>query len=425
MKPDRTRQPALVIPDRVGMPGATVHTLANGMELYAVQSTAQHLLRVSFVFRAGSACQSHPFVASATANLLGEGTARYTAAGIADRLDFYGSYYDVSLDRDYAVVTVCSLSKFLPQTLEVLGQMLLHPTFPEAELRTYADKRKQQLAVERGKVSFRARELFAASLFGPEHPYGVSYDAARYDELTPELLRDFYARHYTAANGFVVASGRITPAALKAIGALAAGLPAGSAVPVPVFPAVAQVPEAFAAQPGAVQSAIRIGRRLFTRDHPDFIPMQVLVTVLGGYFGSRLVANLREERGYTYGVFAALVNLDREGYMAIATEVTADATDDAVAQVFAEMERLRTEPVGDEELEAVRNIMTGEVMRLVDGPFGVADVTIENIQSGSGPDYVDRFVAAVRGVTPAQLPELARRWFDPAAFTTVVVGPGK
>ena len=423
MNLDRTCQPALVVPERVEMPAGQARVLENGVRMHILHSTTQHLLRVSFVFRAGSIYQTHPFVASAVANLLGEGTEKYSAAEVADRLDYYGSYYDVSLDRDYAVITVCCLSKFLRQTLEVFGQMLLHPVFPESEMRTYAEKRKQRLQIERSKPGFQARELFISALFGPEHPYGVSYEAEQYDTLTQDLLRDFYARHYTAANCFVVASGHITPACEQAIEELALALPQGSPITAPVFPAVVSQKKAFAERSDAVQSAIRIGRRIFTREHPDFIPMQVLVTVLGGYFGSRLIANLREERGYTYGVFAALVNLDKEGYMAIATEVTTDATQDAIEQIFYEMKRLQNEPVGTEELEAVRNIMTGEVMRLLDGPFGVADVTIENIQCGTDNGYVDRFIETIRTVTPEQLQLLARKWFNREEFTVAVVGP--
>jgi predicted Zn-dependent peptidase len=174
--------------------------------------------------------------------------------------------------------------------------------------------------------------------------------------------------------------------------------------------------------PGAVQSAIRIGRILFPRRHPDFVGMQVVATLLGGYFGSRLVQNLREERGYTYGVMAAMVNLREAGYLAIATEVAAEATQDAVEQIFAEMERLKTEPVTEDELENVKRSMTGEVMRILDGPFGVVDVSIESIQTGIGRDYINGFIREVEAATPELVMSLARKYLDRDAFTTVIVG---
>jgi predicted Zn-dependent peptidase len=178
---------------------------------------------------------------------------------------------------------------------------------------------------------------------------------------------------------------------------------------------------------GAVQSAIRIGRILFPRQHPDFVGMQVVATILGGYFGSRLTQNLREERGYTYGVMAAMVNLRHAGYLAIATEVAAEATGDAIEQIFAEMERLKTEPVSEDELENVRRSMLGEVMRILDGPFGIVDVVIENIQiegsdTSGAHNYINDFIRRVEATTPERIRELARKYLDRDAFTTVIVG---
>ncbi len=422
MKDDRKRQPEVAIPERVEIPADRVRTLDNGVKLYTLPATGDGVVRVSFVFRAGSALQEVPFSASATANLLSEGTARYTAHQIAEELDFYGSYYDASIDRDYAVITFCALSRHFKATLALAAEIVLHPAFPEHEVEIYRIKRKQQLAVERSKAAFQARELFTQSLFGKEHPYGTSSPEALYDDLTRQAIEAFYRTHYTANNCFVVASGDVDDAVTDRIADLAAQIPRGAEIPGAPFPAPACTPSAERTFPDAVQSAIRIGRVLFPRSHPDFVGMQVLATILGGYFGSRLVRNLREERGYTYGVFAAMINLDRAGYLAISTEVTAAATREAVAQIFAEMERLRTEPVPQAELAMVKNMVVGEVMRILDGPFGIADITIENIQNRNDNSYLNEFLACVRAATPQDIQQLAQKYLDPAAFTTVIVG---
>ena len=413
--------PAIVTPAQAEVPLAREERLENGARLYTVDIPGQEVIRVSFVFRAGTSLQEIPFSASATVNLLSEGSQRWSAAQIAEQLDFYGSYYEVSTDRDYAVVTFCSLSRFFAETMEVAEQILLYPLFPEQEVRTYCTKQKQRLAVERTKVAFQARELFSRTLFGAEHPYGISSPAERYDDLERDMLVRFYDRCYTGRNCFVAVSGRVDNHVRERIAALAGRLPAGEVLRPNVGEAIS-ARYAFAGHPGAVQSAIRIGIRLFPRTHPDFIPMQVVTTVLGGYFGSRLVQNLREERGYTYGVFAGMVNLEYEGYMAIATEVAAAATEDAVDQIFREMERLRNELVGEQELRMVKNIVAGEVMRILDGPFGIADVTIENVQNGTDNGYIDRFLRRVREVSPEEVLAMARKYLIPEHFTTVVVG---
>jgi zinc protease len=299
---------------------------------------------------------------------------------------------------------------------------LLSPTFDENEIAIYCTKRKQRLAVERSKPTFQAREIFSQSIFGPEHPYGVSYPESYYDDVTRERLVEFYERHYTAENCFVVCSGKLDASTIDAIAALAGDIPTGGDTVSGDFPAPHSIFSKYKKYDGAVQSAIRIGKLLFTRNHPDFVPMQVVTTILGGYFGSRLVHNLREVHGYTYGVYSAMVNLEHAGYMAIATEIATDATEDALEQIFAETERLRNELVDGRELDMVRNIMIGEIMRILDGPFGIADVTIENIQNGTGNDYLDRFLDSVRTITPEQVRDTAAKYLDRDSFTTVIVG---
>jgi predicted Zn-dependent peptidase len=416
-------RPSIRPTTHIDVPSAPSRTLPNGVKLYVVECSEQEVVRFSFVFRAGSASQSVPFSASASANLMSEGTARHSALEIAELLDFHGSNFEVAMDRDWAVLNFVSLSKFFPQTLSVAREMLLEPSFADDEVAIYREKRKQRLALERSKVGMRARELFARALFGGAHPYGLFHDEALYDSLTREQIVDFWRRHYVAENCFVVCSGRVGDDEIAALSALAGDIPSGGAVSEPLFPAPESSPRVFAPHDGAVQSAIRMGTLLFPRTHPDFAAMQVLTTVLGGYFGSRLVHNLREERGYTYGVFATMVNLQHAGYMAVATEVAAAATDDSIAQIKHEIERLRREMVPADELEMVKNIMTGEVMRILDGPIGIADVTIENVCNGVDNRYNSQWLSEIRSVTPERLQALAVKYLDPEKLTTVVVGP--
>ena len=418
-------QPPLVIPATVEVPQAEKTTLANGATLYTLASDDFEVLRITFVFRAGSAVQRVPFSASAAANMLAEGTRDMTAQQIAEQLDYYGSYFDVNIDRDYAYISFCTLSKFFGQTLAVAEQVLLHPTFPEEELRTYCAKRKQRLAVERTKVDTQAREAFARALFGPSHPYGISADEAQYDKLTRGDVAAFYESHYTADNGFTICSGRIGDHELKAVAELAGRIPRGAAEAPPAFPAPETTHTAFVEYPGAVQSSLRIGRLLFPRTHPDFLGMQVVATALGGYFGSRLMQNLREEHGYTYGVVSAMVNFEREGYFAIAAQVGADVTQEALREIYAEIERLGAEPMPEAELELVKNMMTGEMMRILDGPFGIADVTIENILCGCDNTVIGSNIRRIREMTPAGVQQLARKYLRREDLVTVVAGAEK
>lgn len=416
-----TRQPRIT-PSQVDVATAERLPLKNGIDLYMLPSDDFEVLRISFVFRAGSAAQQVPFSASATANLLAEGSRGMTGAEIAEQLDYYGSWYDVNLDRDYAYINFATLSKFFDRTLAVAEQILLDPTFPEEELRSYCAKRRQRLAIERTKVDVQAREAFAKALFGARHPYGISSDEAEYDRLTRDAVVAFHTAHYTAENCVVVCSGRIGAHERQAIASLAERIPQRAAAAPAVFPEPQTTHAVFVEHPGAVQSSLRIGRLLFPRQHPDFVGMQVVATALGGYFGSRLMQNLREEHGYTYGAVAAMVNFERAGYFAVATQVGTDVTREALREIFHEIERLGEEPMSEEELCLVRNMMIGEMMRVLDGPFGIADVTIENILCGTDNTTIGENIRRIRRITPEEVRQLARRYLCREELVTVVAG---
>jgi predicted Zn-dependent peptidase len=407
--------------------------LPNGLTVHLICTEGQDVARVSLVFKAGSVWQTKPFVASSTLNLLAEGSTRLSAHQIAEQLDFHGSYFDVNIDRDYAVATFACLTKFFAPTLDLVGEIMFRPAFPESEVAIYTAKRRERLAVERSKPATKSRELFAEALFGDNHPYGVSSPEADYNNLTRADIENFYRRFYVAENCFVVCSLSTEPSQKEALLALLGQMRMGEKPLPETFPAPCTDHYRYLPIEGAVQSAIRIGRVLFARSHPDFVGMQVLATLLGGYFGSRLIQNLRQQRGYTYGVFAAMVNLCHTGYLAIATEVGTEVTADAVEQIFTEMERLKTEPVSDDELENAKRNMLGEVMRILDGPFGVVDVVIENIQtvtetplpvpSAKGIDtYINGFIRQIEATTPERIMKLAQKYLDRSDFTTVIVG---
>ncbi|MFI3295927.1 MAG: pitrilysin family protein [Rikenellaceae bacterium] len=423
---DRQQMPPTQLPESLTLPSHTLYTTDNGVELYALSSGDNPVIRLSVVFRSGSRHQIHPFTASATLNMLSEGTARLTSAEISQTLDFYGIFYDTSIDRDFSIVTINVLEKFLPEALDLLEQLLIYPSFSEKELDIYKSKRSEQLKVEREKPAYLARELFSKTLFGENHPYGLISDVSSYETLTTSHIKDYFATHFTAQNSFAVCSGKLSDESISSIKELLSKLPLQSKPKIdnPV-PPVKNSPRAHIEREDALQTSIRIGLPLFTKGDPRYEQMQVVAMVLGGYFGSRLVRNLREEHGYTYGIYAAMVSMQHVGYFAIATDVTAQYTGDAIEQIFYEIERLHTELISHEELTVVKNMIVGEVMRIIDGPFGIADVVIDNIESSMDPAYLDQFLQTVREITPQTIKELATEHLRRENLTLVTIGSEK
>ena len=414
-------QPQIVIPDSVVMPRTEIHTAKNGVKIYTLHSDDFEGVRFTFVFRAGTSMQHKPFTASATLNMLSEGSRSMTAQQIAETLDFYGTYFDLNIDRDYVYISLALLTKFCDNMFPVLREIILNPTFNDSELRTYCNKRQQGLAIERRKIDVQSRELFGQALFGSEHPYGASDDESLYNNITREDLVKLYGELYTAENCFVVCSGNIDHSVISNLKQIVEALPSGRK-PEVTLPKPKTTYSIRKPIDTAVQSSIRIGRLLFPRSHPDFVGMQVVAMILGGYFSSRLMQNLREKNGYTYGVMAAMINFDKEGYLAIATQVRHEEAEAALAEIYFEIERLRRELISEEELQLAKNMMIGEILRILDGPFGIADVTIENIMCGTDNSATEENLQAILAITPEQVQELAVKYLRREDLVEVVVG---
>ncbi len=408
----------------VGMPHIPHYThlaAANGAPLYSLHNSSQGVVRVSFVFRAGTSYQSAPFSASTVVNTLSEGTQNFSGREIAEGLDFLGSYYDANIDRDWAVVTFCSLKKFATETLDIAEEVILRPSFPEKEIASYCTKRKEQLHIQRSKPEQLSREVFGKALFGAEHPYGITSHEECYDNITPDVLREFYLSHYNSSSAFAVICGDFGAEEEQRVVRILEGLPSGT-TPEREIPEPEPTQFVRESLEGSVQSCIKIGLPLFPRTHPDFVAMQVVSTALGGYFGSRLMQNLRERNGYTYGAYAAMINLDRSGYFVMSADVAKEHTEAATREMLREVERICTEEMSEEELELVRKTIVGDALRVFDGPFGAADVTIENIQNGERNDYTERFLGEVATITPARLRDVACRYLQKNHFVTTIVG---
>lgn len=412
--------PDITIPSDIKVKVERLMVTPAGVKMYTLDFSEYDVVRVSLIFNAGTKYQSVPFSASSVANMLSEGCEGYTAQEIADFIDFYGIYFDQTVDADYVVVTICSLERFFDKSLEILSKIIASPQFPVEELEIHKSRRKQAISVARAKIDYAAREQFMKALYSDEHYYGRSYNENMYDTLTVEDLKSFYAKYYTRENLFVVASGKVTDEHLAKLSLMVDALPQGVKAKCDSH-VVTTRNRVEVAWKESSQSAIRIGRILFPRTHPDFIAVQMLATVLGGYFGSRLISNLREEKGYTYGIFAGVMNMQDAGHFAISTEVEHSVTEDAISEIFAEIDRLRCELVPAEELDMVKNVMIGEILRVLDGPFGIADVTIENILSAQNNEQVHRHVAEIRSMTSERIMEMAQKYFKREDFVTVIV----
>ncbi|WP_294480173.1 pitrilysin family protein [uncultured Bacteroides sp.] len=399
--------------------------LPNGIPLTIINAGEQDVTRMDILFGGGRWQQSQKLQALFTNRMLREGTKNYTAATIAEKLDYYGSWLELSSSSDFAYITVYSLNKYLAKTLEVVESIIKEPLFPEKELNTILDTNIQQYLVNTSKVDFLAHRSLLKALYGDQHPCGKIVVEGDYHNITPEVLRDFYERYYHSGNCSVFLSGKVTDDIIRRV-TDTFGAPFGKhqlKTPKLSFP-FTTVPEKriFVEREDTMQSAVKMGYTTITREHTDYLKLRVLMTVFGGYFGSRLMSNIREEKGYTYGISAGIMFYPDSGLLAIATETDNEYVEPLIKEVYHEIDRLHQEPVSVEELTMVRNYMLGEMCRSYESPFSLSDAWIFIATSGLNDDYFSRSLQAVNEVTPAEIQDLAQRYLCKETLKEVIAG---
>ncbi len=426
---NRTSAPAFHGVERINLVEAVKVELSNGIPVYLLDAGTQEVTRIEFIFRAGIRHQEHALVSSGVNDMLDEGTHTRNAEVIAEELDFYGAFIETETQHDVASFTLFSLNKHLRSTLPVVQDIIRNASFPEHEFKIYLTNKRQRFLVDNDKVSVLARRKFNELLFGTVHPYGAASKLPDFDLLTRDALVDFHKKTHTSDRCTIVVSGKLPENIKEVLEAFFGdanwkGTTANADDKLPNAVTDSQRIHTIEKE-GAVQSAIRIGRVLFNKTHPDYLGMQVLNTVLGGYFGSRLMANIREDKGYTYGIGSGLVSMFDGGYFVISTEVGVDVTNAALKEVYYEIEKLQTELVEEDELELVRNYLIGVFLRSTDGPFAIGDRLKGILGYGLGYEYYERYVQTIRTITPEQLRDLANKYLKKEDLIELVAGGRK
>ncbi len=399
--------------------------LDNGIPVYVIDSGKQDLIRLDVIFKAGQYVEPAPLLALATGRIMKEGTSRYSSKEIAETIDHYGTYFESLIDQDVSCMCLYSLRKNLKKVLPVIKDVIMDPVFPVDELQIFTAKSKQQFIVNSKKVEYQAKVNFNSNIFGDEHPYGKKTELKDFDLLNRDQLVDFYQTNYSSANCKIIVSGKSASDTLDQINSHFGRDQwniSYSTDHKKHYQNPSQDKKQFILKEDALQSAIRIGKPLFNKLHRDYDALKVLMTILGGYFGSRLMANVREENGYTYGIGAGMNSLINGGYMFISTETGVEYTSDALKEIYYELERIRTETVSDEELELVKNYMIGEMLQNFDGPFDLADRYRSVIDYGLDFDYFRKSIDNILKIEPYELKQLAEKYLEPASFYEVVAG---
>ena len=406
--------------------------LRNGIPLHVIEAGQLDAVRIDFVFSAGQWHQEHKLQALFACRMLREGCRGYTSAEFAERLDYYGAWLDLSVAMNRSFVTLYTLKKHFATTLELVHRMLTEPSYSEEQFRIVCDNNKAQLMVNLQKGDVQAMRALRRSLYGEEHPCGKQVTPEDYDALQLAHVVDFYHRHYGSRTCRIYLSGDIDEPLLARVESLFGMAEWGSGEKVESGKwrdeSYCHLDENYPLSSlnlqleGTVQDSIRMGCLLIDVNHPDYLPLRVLTAVLGGYFGSRLMKNIREEKGYTYHIGSDLVTNTAQVMFLIHCEAQAGKAEEVIGEVHREMQRLQSELIPDDELHLVRNYMIGEICRNYESAFSLADAYIFMEHLGLPLTHLEQTIDAIRTTDAPRLQQLAQRYLRPDLLHTVVVG---
>jgi predicted Zn-dependent peptidase len=421
---DRTQSPAFQAIQEISIPVVQTRTLDNKLPLHLIAVDQQPVLRLECVFNGGTWYEETPNSSFFATKMLAEGTGTRTSAQISEYFDRYGAFLELNSGPDRSSVVIYCLTKFLPEVLPLLRELLTEPIFPEKELDDLRNITLQNLRVNYEKNAYRAGTLLREKLYGLSHPYGRTQRPELIEQLNRQDVIDFYQRVIFQQPFHIVAAGQIGENEILLINRELGQLPVAQSE-LPGFvgdthPGV-NIPTLLE-KADSVQSSIRLGRRLFTRSHPDFIKMLVTNEVLGGYFGSRLMKNIREEKGFTYGISSNMPSFRRDGYFIIGTDVNKENTQQTLDEIQKEIQILQTTPVSDNELTTVKNYMAGEFVGSLNTPFEIADRYKGILLDGLAPDFLTNYIPSIRAVTQEDIIAMASSYLAEENLREVIVG---
>lgn len=396
--------------------------LSNGVPVFTIYSRKQDLVRIEFIFANVNWNLDKPLEAIAVNAMLNNGTKKLSSKEIAERIDFYGAFFQTEYAQDQSSVTLYTLNKHLAFVLPIVKDVLSESQFPQHELDIYIQNQKQKLQVNLQKNDVLARKEFANALFG-HSAYGVDIQEKHYDALKRDNLVAYFKEAYTPNNCTIVVSGKFDGDSFELLNEqFGKDWQEGSATKNKFDFGGTKRQFIYKERPEAIQSAIRMGKIAINRKHPDFPGLQILNTVLGGYFGSRLMNNIREDKGYTYGIGSGISSLQDAGYFFIATEVGTDVCADTLKEIYKEIDILKNELVEDEELDLVRNYMLGSMLGSLENVFSHADKFKNIYFSGMDYDYYTNYIQKVKTITAQEIKDLANKYLNTDDFVEVVIG---
>jgi predicted Zn-dependent peptidase len=413
---DRTTAPPFIKSNSFELPGFKTGEV-NGIPLFLIPEVSQDVLKIELIFPTGKWYEPKAGVSHFTSNMLEKGTQRLDSSELAEMFDRLGAHIEISAGYDHTSVSVYALKKNWKEAAELLGEMVQTPAFDNDELDLMKDIFLQNLKINKEKTSFVVSQLIRKNIFG-NHPYGTSLEEKDVLEVTPGQLKSFHANNFRPTAIFVTTHPSVTMEEVADRFGLFVKTPDDKTL----VPALTAGNKHEHVAKDGVQTSLRLGRRSLMRTDKSYPDLLLFNHILGGYFGSRLMKNIREEKGLTYGIYSSINPFVRDSFFVIGADVNKDNRDLALDEIRKEIKRMRTEAVDAEELEIARNHFLGSLQSEVANPFSVTD-KIKNIQlHGLPADYYPMLFRRINSVSVKDLLSVGEEYLNEDSLFVATVG---
>lgn len=393
------------------LPSPEIYSLSNGVPLYVLRGVTQRVIKIELIFNSGKWFESKKGLSYFTASMLEKGTPTKTSFEIADFFDRHGASIEISPGFDFVSVSLYSLTKNITTVLPLFLELVTSSVFPEDELTLQKEIFNQTLKINNEKTSYVASKLIRQQLFGKIHPYGNAIGEEDINQLNREDLSDFFKDHFSLNQAFVVGS-LDEPLLTFLISELAVILTETEKQASPTFTIDQSESVTYIEKANSIQSSIRLGKRTINRNHEDYPALVLINHIFGGYFGSRLMKNIREDKGLTYGIYSSLNNLKNDAFFVIAADVNRNNKDVAIFEIKKELNVLCNLIVGAQELQTAKNHLLGNIQLEIANPFSV----IEKIKTiniyGLNDNFYNSLFLSIRDTNEKALQKVANEYLS-------------
>lgn len=422
--PDRKNQPAFKTSEKIDVKEIQKVALAEKIPVYLLNSGSQDIIKLDFVFNAGKIYHNNILIPEITNSLIDKGTKMLSSEKISEIFDYYGAYIEKETGKHTVSVTLYTLNKYFEETFQLLFDILFNAFFYQHEIDVYLKNKYQDFLINRQKTDIVSSEIFAELIFGKKHPYGISIKENDFKNVSRDQILNFYNKFYSIDNMFVMLSGKVNDKHINSLRLFFEQIKNSKInyserkIPIPENNAV----KIYEKIENVVQFSIRVGKITINKLHPDFFNLNICTVILGGYFGSRLMTNIREDKGYTYGIYAGNISLLESGFFVISAESGRDVYKKALKEIYKELKKLRTILVEEEELNRVKRWLFGNIIKNFDGPLALSEAYKSIISYKLTREYFYRYFEAIKNITPEIILKTAQKYLQEDSMTEVVIG---